>query len=216
MDTKKRGKRTRIATIVVAAMLVAAMGVTGIMAYLMDTTDWVNNSIDLGSIAVGEEFSLTETTGEDYTVIPGVDITKDPVVAVDATSETVDQYVFLRVSIGDSWSWDANHYGLSADVGDVENALTASVNTQWMYLGPDGDAQDMVFYTVVEAGSDFSMHALLNDVIHVSDEITEADVEASAGSMLYDMNFISYTIQEAGFDSVEAAYREVRGENPPK
>ena len=74
-----------------AVVLLIGATIGGTLAWLTDTTEEVENTFTVGNI----EIDLTETT-EDYKMIPGHTIEKDPVVTVKKDSE--DCWVFVKVT----------------------------------------------------------------------------------------------------------------------
>ena len=68
---------------VVAFVLVLCCAIGGTLAWLVDSTSEVKNTFTYGDINI----DLSETTGDEYQMIPGNDITKDPKVTGEAESE---------------------------------------------------------------------------------------------------------------------------------
>ena len=75
------GMKTFVAML--ALVLVIGCAVGGTVAWLTAQTGPVVNTFTYGNINI----TLSETTGEDYKIIPGVDIEKDPTVTVKKDSE---------------------------------------------------------------------------------------------------------------------------------
>lgn len=73
-------------------MLVVGCAVGGTIAWLTATTEPVVNTFTYGKIKI----ELTETTGTEYKIIPGVNISKDPKVTVKADSEAC--WLFVKVA----------------------------------------------------------------------------------------------------------------------
>lgn len=95
-------------TLVVAFVLVFALGVAGTFAYLTAETQSITNTFTVGNI----DIALTETFNTDADkdnkndswsnkLIPGQVYTKDPTVTVKANSEPC--YLFLKVDANSSW-----------------------------------------------------------------------------------------------------------------
>ena len=198
-------------TLLVAFVLVFALGVAGTFAYLTAKTDAVVNTFTVGKVGV---LSLTETTGSntqgrggDHKIIPGVPTSKDPKVsyAADDTDEAV--YVFVKI---DAAAWDFNattntYTYLKAG----KTCLSWSVNTGWTALpGSTG-----VYYKALAKGTDLAATSVIaNDQITVDGtNVTETninDVASGAGSL----TFTAYAIQQAGFEAPEAAWAALQAQ----
>ena len=83
---KKRMISTSIAGTLAAAILVGG----GTFAYLKDETDPIDNNFKGNSVSV----SLEETTGTEYSIVPGTEAAKDPMITL---TSTVPSYLFLVV-----------------------------------------------------------------------------------------------------------------------
>ena len=83
---------TKKLVLLICMALILALGVGATLAWLTDKSDPVTNTFTASDVNV----ELTETTGEDYQMIPGFTIAKDPVVTVEAGSE--DCWVFIKVT----------------------------------------------------------------------------------------------------------------------
>lgn len=83
-------KKKSIALILAAALLIVGV-VSGTLAWLTDDTDTITNTFKTSGVTV----ELTETTGTDYTMIPGYTISKDPTAKVTADSEAC--WLFVKV-----------------------------------------------------------------------------------------------------------------------
>lgn len=208
-----RRKKATIIAVCVAA--IAAVSVVGSLAYLTDTTGPVENTFTIGKLLdEKDEFVLkehdanetktgsgvytldmdTEVDGNEYTVLPGVDIPKDPFVATrdengDPAELKLDAYVFVEV------------------VDDTGDALSFTVDTsKWTELsnaeGPNGGKVYMIGTDgLVTAGTS------INEVILAKNtngyEITvEAAVITDPGSI----EFYGYMIQAGTFADAAAAW----------
>ena len=77
--------------LILAVVLVVGGVVGGTLAWLTAESDTVTNTFTLGDI----DIDLDETTGSNYTMIPGNTIGKNPKVTVTAGSE--DCWLFVKV-----------------------------------------------------------------------------------------------------------------------
>ena len=96
---KKVNKKLVVATAACAALLVGSISTS--LAWLVDKTGDVTNTFTDSDINI----KLEETTGNNYKMIPGWTIPKDPKVTVADDSE--DCYVFVKVT-EDLGSWTDN------------------------------------------------------------------------------------------------------------
>lgn len=178
-------KKKIVALCLCIALAVVAIG-GATLAYFTDTTPAVKNTFTVGNV----DIDLTETTGNSYTVIPGVDITKDPKVTVKANSAT--SYVFVKV---EKQNW--NDAMLSYTMGDG-----------WEQLMNDSDpatAVAGVFYRVVnKSNADADFPVIKNDKITVSNQITGSTFTGEVS-----LTFTAYAIQKDTFNTPYAAWDEV-------
>ena len=93
----RRNVSNKTVAILLALVLAIGCAVGGTLAWLISETGPVVNTFTYGDINIG----LTETTGRDYTITPGVDIKKDPKVTVEANSEAC--WLFVKVE-KENWS----------------------------------------------------------------------------------------------------------------
>ena len=191
--------------IALAIVLVIAMSVTGTLAYLTANTGAVTNTFIVGKVFDEEdsdthknfellehgitgkpgEYTLTaeEVNGNEYTVMPGVDIPKDPFVRVN-NPVGVDVYLFVEV------------------VDDTGRQLTVTVDSaKWTKLAGVTGTHGGDVYTLASgrltAGSTLdATYILANNEIAVANE-TIVDPGR--------ITFYGYLIQAAGFTSAEDA-----------
>ena len=88
MEGKKKKLLTTGLAVALAALLLIGGGT---FAYLQAQTDDTVNTFSTNEVKV----DLTETTGENYNIIPGTTQKKDPKVTVD---NSVDAYVYVKVT----------------------------------------------------------------------------------------------------------------------
>ena len=115
---RRRGVSTRAFVALLALVLVIGCVAGGTVAWLVAKTDPVVNTFTYGDINI----ALAETTGEDYKIIPGKDIPKDPKVTVTAGSEAC--WLFVKVEQTGTF---------------VANKVTYAIDNSWTALpGVDG------------------------------------------------------------------------------
>ena len=83
--------KKKILALTLVFALALALGIGGTVAWLTAKTDPVVNTFTVGDINI----TLAETTGNNYTFVPGDTLAKDPKVTVTAGSE--DCYLFVKV-----------------------------------------------------------------------------------------------------------------------
>lgn len=191
--------------IALAIVLVIAMSVTGTLAYLTASTGAVTNTFTVGKVFDEEdsdenknfellehgitgkpgEYTLTaeEVNGNEYTVMPGVDIPKDPFVRVNKPVG-VDVYLFVEV------------------VDGTGEQLTVTVDSaKWTKLAGvtgthGGDVYTLASGRLTEGNTLDATHILEEDKIVVANATIVAPGQVT---------FYGYLIQAAGFTSAEDA-----------
>ncbi len=176
--------------ILIAALILVIGGVVGgTVAWLVDSTGPVTNTFTVGDI----DIDLTETTGNSYKIVPGVDIEKDPKVTVSANSERC--YVFVKV---EEKNWPA--------VTDSNNAkkVNYAIAEDWIPL----DSNSNIYYQVVELSEhDTELQILANNKITVSDTLTKD--EANAITTEPKLTFTAYAVQYEGMTDAADAWAKV-------
>ena len=191
--------KKRTLALILALVLVFGAAVGGTIAYLTDTTGPITNTFTVGDIG---DLTLTENTGDSYTIIPGANISKDPVVAYASdTNNDVAVYVFVKVAAPD-WTVAADNKTYTKSTKSADPALSFTIDNSWTYLTKDGS--DYIYYAAVNAATDFSASVISGNSITVSAGIVDGEIESLTGSL----TFAAYAIQQAGF-TVNTAWAEV-------
>lgn len=110
-------KKSNILLMILSAiLLIFGIGVT--VALLSSSSNMVKNTFTVGHV----DITLTETTGEEYKIIPGATVSKDPTITVTKDSEACWLFVniekegafdtFCTYEIGDGWTALAGHSGV--------------------------------------------------------------------------------------------------------
>lgn len=178
-----KNTRNRILLTAVAALLLVVVAVGGTMAWLQDTTEDVVNTFTTTNV----DIELDETTDNEYEVIPGVDLEKDPTVTVIKGSEK--SWVFVKVV-----------YPTGTD-----NYLTWSYDTAWTTLSTTSDTNTkmttVILYKVVEeVSADTPYSVLADNKVTVSSDLTNAqmdELEALNPSLTFTAYAIQYAANEA-------------------
>ena len=179
MKTKKL-----MAAVAVALTLCVTIG--GTLAWLTDETKSKVNTFTVGNVDIG----LEETT-EDYKMVPGTAIEKDPTVTVEAGSE--ECWLFVKVEKS----------------ANLDSFITYTIADGWTSLeGVDG-----VYYREVTASdSKQEFGVLTGDQVTVKgEEVTKEMMDAIKTGTVQNptLTFTAYAIQKSGFKTAAAAWTEV-------
>lgn len=178
-------KKATIAVVALALVLCFAIG--GTLAWLKAQTKPVVNTFTYGDINIG----LSETTGDEYKMIPGNYITKDPKVTVDANSEAC--WLFVKVD-------ESNNF---------DNFMTYDIADDWTQLKEDAEGNvitDLVYYREVNADTakaGTSYQVLEGNTVTVLDSVEKSDMEAIKNSTAAKptLIFTAYAVQLDGFNA---------------
>ena len=161
------------------AVVLIAGTVAGTLAYLTAKTDPITNTFTVGDINI----TLTESANLDLKMVPGVDMTKDPKVTVEAGSEDCWLFVKLDKSAG------------------FDTYLTYTIDANvWTAL----DADNGIYYRKVLASDpNRTFSVLLNDKVTAKSEVSKAQYNDIANAPT--LSVTAYAIQLAGFEVEEGA-----------
>ena len=167
------GSKKKMSSIII--LIIATMCfVTGTTyALLVSLAGPVENTFTIGNV----EISLTETTGVDYSMIPGKEITKDPYVTVKGGSESCWLYVKVDKTAG------------------FDDYLSFEMADGWAPL----DGHNGVYYrSVFKANGSQAIGVLKDDVVVVSSALTEEKMSLVTTPKL---SFKAYAIQAEGIET---------------
>jgi len=193
----KKNKKL-LALVCCMALLVGTVGAT--LAWLVDQSGPITNTFTTSDINI----ELTETPNQDYTMVPGSKIAKDPKITVKAGSEAC--YLFVKVKKENGF----------------DNYLTYAPRDGWTKLeegvyywtaGVESETTDQEFYFLnTETGYE-------NGYVTVREGVTKPMMEAIDG---FDANgsqdanekqpqliFKAFAVQKANIDSVEDAWKAI-------
>lgn len=226
-SSRKSGKAI---VALVALVMILAIGIGGTLAYLTDNTEEVKNTFVVGSIG---DLSVAETGAENvqgsedkqqqFVIVPGVDLKKDPTVTYTPYAgdeyQDLNAYVFVEIK---ATGWEENDGAY-----DVNDVVSWSVNkTDWTELSVNGDTA--VYYHLYEVpgeGEDEIDSVVLpvmatlsgaanGETINVETSITMNDIDdvaAAAGNIVIK----AYAIQQGSFADAAAAWAAVNQEVNP-
>ena len=185
---KRRSVSSKLFIAMLALVLVIGCAVGGTVAWLVAKTDPVVNTFTYGNINI----TLDETTGNDYKIIPGKNISKDPKVTVAANSEAC--WLFVKVEEKGTF---------------VDGKVTYSVASGWTALpGADGVYYREVSAADAKAGGEY--YVLAGDttyphgVITVRDTLSKEDIKDITTSPT--LTFTAYAVQKDGIADVATAW----------
>lgn len=246
-------KRTII--LITAMVLALAIATGATLAYLTSIASNVTNSFVSGGFGVvslqevGDDgdkdiawFTGNKTTGNinSYTIVPGVDIEKDPQVKFVFDDDTISNaYVYVKITystgtaLGDQnncWKYtkgtNAINGTLTAKINGVD-ALSVTLGDNWKALNATADGSIVLCY--VEGVDYVSMkkndNPLANGLsifktlegsektIDVSGALTEADLDVFATKNAnYNLSFSAYACQTEGGVTVANGWDAVKNQ----
>lgn len=207
-------------TIAIALVLVVALAVGATWAYLTATTGPVKNTFVAGGAVKQSDLELFEhvankktdgsytlgsgtTTNNEYTVMPGVNLPKDPTVKVAAANGPY--YLFVEVTKGAKVDGDTLKYTVDSSkwfrltsITDREVYVYAVDGAEATILDGKLDATP-----VLKAISDTD-----SNTIQVSTDNTKVAALTTANSAL---TFQAYACQSAGFADAATAFNQCFG-----
>lgn len=203
-----RNKKAWLIVVVTALILVAS--VFGTLAYLTDKTEAVVNTFTLGKLLEDPEnlvvkehkaadenhdgvYTLDEqeVVKNEYTVLPGVDLPKDPFIKTTENLQ-LDAYVFVEVV-------DKTGTNLHAE---VDSALWTELSKK---TGPNGGKVYVMKDNggIAKAGEQLKPVSILAGNKVTVDNASVTDAAAQFGG---DIKFYGYLIQAGGFTDYNAAW----------
>ena len=170
-------KKITLAVICAVLSCVCLIGTT--FAWLTDTTATITNTFTVGNV----DIDLTETTGDEYKLIPGTEYAKNPTVIVEANSETC--WLFVKV----------------VKTNNPDAYLDYSLNlTGWTELTADS----VIYYReVATSGSNQSFELITGNKVTVKTSVTKANIEA-IGANYPTISFTAYAAQKSGLTVQQA------------
>lgn len=188
---RRRSVSGRAFVTLLALVLVFGCAVGGTFAWLTAKTEAVVNTFTYGDINIG----LAETTGNDYKIVPGVDITKDPEVTVKAGSEAC--WLFVKV--------EEENWPTFKETENGPAKIAYEIAPGWTALG----GVSGVYYREVGAvNADTSFEVIKDNVITVSENLTKAEVN-DVVALNPKLTFTAYAVQKDGVNSAADAWAKV-------
>lgn len=199
-------------TVAIALVLVVALAVGATYAYLTAQTPAVKNTFVAGGAVADKDLELFEhkavknadgtyTLGSDttasnaYTVMPGVNLPKDPTVTVEKASG--EYYLFVEVTKGEKVDGDTLSYAVDS--------------SKWVRLAVDG--REVYAYTA-DGKTPAILNSALENVLVLKpgadgNTIQVSGDNAKVAALTADnsaLTFNAYACQAAGFADAAAAF----------
>ena len=200
--SSKRTFGSKSVFLMLALVLVLGCTIGGTLAWLTAKTNDVENTFvagQIGTLELEEDADqITTESGNQFIVIPGVDITKDPKVTYTPTTAEgtvpVDAYVFVKLTgIGSNkWTWNDTVSQYEIKSGD-NVVMSFKIADGWTAVTGAND----VYYKTSTGNTGLTDDAIIKDnKITVSHLITEDDVTTVA-TAADKLTFTAYAIQQA-------------------
>lgn len=193
---KNKTNRTvsiKIAALIAAIVLVIGCTAGGTVAWLVSKPKPITNVFTVGNInAELTETAKTETT--EFKIVPGVDITKNPIATVKANSENC--YLFVQLT---EENWPT--FTEATEAGSSTRKVKYEIADGWTKL------KDGVYYRVVaKQDTDQSFHVLKDDLVTVSSTLTKENADAIQKAGAPELTVAVYAVQKEGMGSAAEAW----------
>ena len=204
----RRNVSNKTVAILLALVLAIGCAVGGTLAWLISKTDPVVNTFTYGDINIElyeHEYNAREnelgikkaTKVDNYKIIPGVDLPKDPTVEVKANSEAC--WLFVKV--------EEENWPTLADANGTKK-VSYSIADDWT----KGDGKKIpanVYYCEVAATTaDTTFGVLKGDKVTVRDTLTKDEVDQLKGKNPT-LTFTAYAVQKDGIDTAADAWAKI-------
>ena len=189
---RRRSVSSRAFIALLALVLVIGCVAGGTVAWLVAKTEPVVNTFTYGNI----DIALAETTGEDYKIIPGKDIPKDPKVTVTAGSEAC----WLFVKVEETGTFVANKVTYAIATGWTQGDGTEIPSNVYYREVSAEDAKTGVNYYVLAGNATYP-----NGVITVSADLTKENIPAANPTL----KITAYAVQKENIADAKTAWEKV-------
>ena len=183
----------KIAALIAAIVLVIGCTAGGTVAWLVSKPAAIVNVFTVGDINA----ELTEAATE-FKIVPGVNITKNPIATVKANSE--DCYLFVELT-------EAN-WPTFTEAGSTIRKVEYKIADGWTEL------EDGVYYREVDKNDtqDQSFHVLNGDKVTVSSTLTKENADAIRKADAPKLTVAVYAVQKVGMDSATKAWETAQAQ----
>lgn len=168
-----------------ALVLVFAVAVGGVVAWLTDKTDPVVNTFTVGDINI----KLEESKDLNLKMVPGNDIKKDPKVTVEAKSEACWLFVEVKKS------------------ANFDDFMTYAMADGWTQgKGTDGIPTNVYWCKVDATTADTHFAVLKDNQVTVKDTVTKTQLEAVKTANQPTLTFTAYAVQQDNMRDAATAW----------
>lgn len=187
-------KKYKLITLILAAALLLTGVVGGTVAWLIDKTEPVVNTFTYGDINIDLEETPTPDDDDDpdtneYEMIPGEEITKDPKVTVNTDSKASWLFVKLVKS------------------ANFDDFMEYEIAEGWTQLkDAQGNAVSGVYFREVAevVGPDVVYEVIKDNKVHVKETVTKEMLNAldpqGAAATYPTLSVTAYAVQRSGFE----------------
>ncbi len=200
----RRNVSNKTVAILLALVLAIGCAVGGTLAWLISKTEPVVNTFTYGDINIDlyeHEYNARENTlgtekttkVDNYKIIPGVDLPKDPTVEVKANSEAC--WLFVKVE-KENWNNKVTY-----EIADGWTALTGQTGVYYREVEA-ATAKAGVPYYILKGDTTYA-----NGVVTVSENLTKAEVNSIATQPK--LTFTAYAVQKDGITTAAEAWAKI-------
>ncbi len=205
---------------IVAVALIACVSIGATLAYLQDKTQVAENVFTLGKVDIKlDETKLdedgeptderTEEGNDNYHLLPGETVTKDPVVTVLANSEECYVRVFVTLDHAEEFMTIYRNHNMS--ITSALEFFGGFDDTKWIPQNLDSSAMDgdkitvefRYYQTVPSATSDTALEPVV-ETVTLPEWVNNADTELLPDG--FKVEVYAEAIQAKGFDDADAAW----------
>ena len=176
-------KKTLLTILCTVLVCSCVMGVT--LAYLMDSTDSIENTFTVGKVDINLTEAGAVNNKQEFKMIPGATITKDADVTVISGSEAC--YLFVKIE----------------ENGNASGYITYDMADGWIALADE----DGVYYRAVEAATqgDRSFGVFESDTVTVGTNVKKDTANVTITITAYAVQQQSLTVAQAWEQAVAAS-----------
>ncbi len=194
----RRNVSNKTVAILLALVLAIGCAVGGTLAWLISKTEPVVNTFTYGDINI----DLAETTGTDYKIIPGVNISKDPKVTVTAGSEACWLFVKVKEENWPTFTDADKTKKVSYRIAEGWTALTGQTGVYYREVEA-ATAKAGVSYYILKGDTTYA-----NGVVTVSDTLTKDEVD-QLKEKKPTLTFKAYAVQKDGIADATTAWEKI-------
>lgn len=200
----RRNVSNKTVAILLALVLAIGCAVGGTLAWLISKTDSVVNTFTYDDINIDlyeHEYNASENKlgkskvpkVDNYKIIPGVNLPKDPTVEVEANSEAC--WLFVKVE-KENWNEKVTY-----EIANGWNALSGQTDVYYREVEA-ATAKAGVSYYILKGNTTYA-----NGVVTVSENLTKAEVNSIATQPK--LIFTAYAVQKDGIDTAADAWAKI-------